>query len=299
MVKKMIKSRAVYLVLIAILILSMILLVGCRNRDENINEKIVQELDYLDTKIVSILNSLNNITLKNYTLNEKEIQQEENSSNSTSEGNKDENTNEQKESDSQSSNSSKAEETNITVTSMEPKSVLSNNKNDIDWNMIKKDIETVNEAWSIVLLDLSYINVDNDDILDFSSMLNDTLISIKEENKAATLTNCAKLYSYIPKFEKQLKDNENIQNIKQTKSYLLNAYSLVEQDNWVDIEKNITSSENSYKNIINNNEYIKNKEYKANRTYVLLKELQSSLKYKDKDVFYLKYKNLIESLNTL
>ena len=294
----MIKKRKIFIFLILTFIL---LLTGCgkNKKDEDVNKKAIQELDYLDTKIVSILNKLNNITLRNYTLNEDQIQKEENSSNSTSKDNKDDNTNEQKESDSQSSNSSKTEETNITVTSMEPKSVLTINKDDIDWNEIKSEIETINEAWSIVLLDLSYLNVDNNDILSFSSALNDTLISVKDENKINTLTNCSKLYSFIPKFEKQLKDNQEIQDIKQVKAYLLNAYSNVEQNNWVDIEKNIASADDIFKKITGNSEYMKNKEYKANKTYVLLKELQNSLKYKNKDIFYLKYKNLIESINML
>ena len=298
----MIKKRKIYIFLILAFIL---LLTGCgkNKKDEDVNKKAIQELDYLDTKIVSILNKLNNITLRNYTLNEEEIQKEENSSNNSSanssEKTNEANSNEQKESNSQSSNSSKTEETNITVTSMEPKSVLTINKDDIDWNEIKSEIETVNEAWSIVLLDLSYLNVDNNDILNFSSALNDTLISVKDENKINTLTNCSKLYSFIPKFEKQLKDNQDIQDIKQVKAYLLNAYSSVEQDNWVDIEKNIASADDIFKKITGNSEYMKNKEYKVNKTYVLLKELQNSLKYKNKDIFYLKYKNLIESINTL
>ncbi len=298
MVKKMIKKRKIIVLLILIFIL---LLTGCgkNKKDEDTNNKVIQELDYLDTKIVNILNKLNNITLRNYNLSKEEIQKEENSSNSMPEGNKDNNTNEQKESDGQSNNSSKTEETNITVTSMEPKNILSIDETNIDWNMIKQEIEIINETWSIVLLDLSYLNVDNNDILNFSSVLNDTLLSIKDENKVNTLVNTAKLYSFIPIFEKQLKDNKEIQIIKQVKSHLLNAYSNVEQNNWVDIEKNISLSEETFKNIIGNSEYMKNKEYKVNKTYVLLKELQNSLKYKDKNIFYLKYKNLIESINML
>ena len=50
---------------------------------------------------------------------------------------------------------------------------------------------------------------------------------------------------------------------------------------------------------MNDIEYLKNKEYKVNKTYILIKELQNSISYKDKKLFYLKYRNLIESLNNL
>ena len=43
----------------------------------------------------------------------------------------------------------------------------------------------------------------------------------------------------------------------------------------------------------------KKNEYKVNKTYILVKELQNSLNLQDKEVFYMKYKNLLESINTL
>ena len=125
------------------------------------------------------------------------------------------------------------------------------------------------------------------------------MISVKEENKTNTLINASKMYSYIPKYEKQISQNTGVNDIKQVKSYILNAYSKVEQNNWSEIESNINLAEEVFKNIMNNIEYAKNKEFKLNRTYVLIKELQNSLKYMDKKIFFVKYKNLIENLNTL
>ena len=61
----------------------------------------------------------------------------------------------------------------------------------------------------------------------------------------------------------------------------------------------MSECENTFKNLLNDIEYIQDKEYKVNRTYVLIKELQNSLVYKDKKLFLVKYKNLMESVNTL
>ena len=182
---------------------------------------------------------------------------------------------------------------------MEPNSTLTSNSNNVDWERIKYEIENLNESWSVILLDLYSLNVNNDDVIAFSSTLDNAIISIKNENKEDSLTNVAKLYSYIPTYEKAISAENNIQNIKQAKSFLINAYSFVQQGNWNEIQRNMTECEKTFKNVVNDIEFAKKNEYKINKTYVLIKELQNSLDLQDKEVFYMKYKNLLESINTL
>ena len=272
-------------------------LTGC-NEKENINEetKIITELNYLDTKIVDLLNKLNGITIGNYVITKEEIQKEEKGDSQSGE---DSSQGEQKQTQSQNNDNSSNVESKITVTEMNKITVLTTEENNIDWNFIKNEIETVNEAWSIIILDLASKDINNDDILNFSTTLNDTILSIKDENKTDTLQNLAKLYAFIPVFEGQLEQNTVNSKLKKVKSDLLNAYSIVEKEEWTQIETNVISAINTFKEALNDIEYVKNKEYKVNKTYILLNELQSSLKYKDKKLFYLKYQNTIESINLL
>lgn len=305
------KNKIIFPVLV-ILSVIVITLSGCNNdtKNEDMKSKIERELDYLDTQIISILNDLNNISLQNYTVTPEEITLGEDGSSggsgsggsSSQSGGSSEGSaqgSEQKQSTSQSQSASDTKESKITIMKMEPENVLSSDENDIDWNSIKNNIQTINESWGVVILDLSNMNVDNNDILNFSSTLDDCILSIKDEKKVDTLTNIAKLYSFIPKFERGISAENSVQNIKQVKSYIINAYSLVEKDDWTAIGTNITECEKTFKNITNDMEYMKDKEYKVNRTYVLIKELQNSLTYKDKKLFYVKYKNVMESINTL
>lgn len=305
------KNKIIFPILIALTIL-VITLSGCSNNKENedMKSKIERELDYLDTQIISILNDLNNISLQNYTVTPEEITLgEDGSSGGSSSGGSSSQSggssegsaqgSEQKQSSSQSQSASDTKESKITIMKMEPENVLSSDENDVDWNSIKNNIQTINESWGVVILDLSNMNVDNNDILNFSSTLDDCILSIKDEKKTDTLTNIAKLYSFIPKFERGISAENSTQNIKQVKSYIINAYSLVEKDDWTAIGNNISECEKTFKNITNDMEYMKDKEYKVNKTYVLIKELQNSLTYKDKKLFYVKYKNVMESINTL
>ncbi len=312
----MIKGKVSCTFLILVMMLCMFL-TGCSNQttNEDTKSKVAQELEYLDSQIVSIANKLNNISMQNYTILSEEVSLGEESSGGSSGGQSGssggessgggssssggESEGQQKESSSQSGSGGESEKSNITTTQMEPKTVLSSDENDIDWNSIKSEIETISEAWGVVILDLSSLNVDNNDILGFSSTLDDSILSIKDENKADTLTNIATLYSFIPKFEKTISSEESSQNVKQVKSNIINAYSLIEQDDWTGVETNLSECENAFKNLLNDMEYIKDKEYKVNRTYVLIKELQNSVPYKDNKLFYVKYKNLMESVNSL
>ena len=298
------KTIKLSLFLIIIFVMTFIL-TGCKNKDKNnnIKDKISNELDFLDNKIVYILNKLNNLELENYTIVSEEIQMSNNNSEeSDSEGKikQDENSgNEKKQTESQNSSNSTTQNNSITITEMKSNTVISSDENDVNWNTIKKEVEIINETWNIIILDLTSLKVNNNDILNCSTIINDIILSAKSENKKETLANTAKLYSFIPKLEQEIDQNETKQSIKQVKAYLINAYSLLETDNWNEIEKIMANAEVTFKNVINDIEYTKNKEYKVNKTYILLKELQNSLSYKDKKLFLIKYKNLMESMNTL
>ena len=258
----------------------------------------------MDTHIISIANSLNNISLENYTITSQRVEVEEKSKKSSSGnsgGSQETGTGQSGQGSSEKSqdNQDSQKNNNINTTKMETNSVLDASKSDIDWNSIKYDIENLNQSWSVILLDLYSLNVSNDDIIAFSKELDNCIISIKNENKIDSLNNIVKLYSYIPIYERAISAENSIQNIKQTKSFLVNAYSFVEQGNWNDVQINISECEKSFKNVVNDIEFAKKNEYKVNKTYVLVKELQNSLNLQDKEVFYMKYKNLLESINTL
>lgn len=294
-----------YFLVVLLLLIPIIFLTACDNKNttsEDTKQKVIQELEYLDTELIAILNNLNNISLQNYTITSEQITLDGGGESSTSSGGAEQSNSsegQQKQSESQNGGGEESKNTGITTTQTEPNIVIDSNENDIDWKEIKRKIESISNSWGIVLLDLSTLNVDNNDILEFSKTIDENILTIKDEDKIATLTNTAKLYSFIPKFESAISAPNSVQNIKQVKSYLMNAYSLVEQGNWGEIENNISECEKTFKNLMNDVEYIKSKEYKVNKAYVLIKELQNSLPYKDRKLFYVKYKNLIENINVL
>ena len=183
------------------------------------------------------------------------------------------------------------------TSSMRRESVLTSNK-DIDWDKIKFDVEIFYSSWSPIILDLYKLNVNKEDILNFNKTLDNTVIFIKNEDKVNSTIAIATLYSYIPKYiQSYSKDNLNV-NLSNIKSCIVNSYSLIEQDNWNEIGIQLSNAENYFLNILNDMEN-KQRTYNINKAYVLFKELQNSLTNRDKDLFYIKYKNVMEELNII
>lgn len=122
--------------------------------------------------------------------------------------------------------------------------------------------------------------------------------SIKNEDKAASLANLAKLYAYIPKYSSNSSKNAKTNALYATKSNILNAYSAIEQNNYNLVKAELVNAEQSFMPIINNISS-NNNQASINKSYILIKELQRVNQNEDKDIFYIKYKNLMQELNNI
>lgn len=273
---------------------------GCKKDEkEELKEKVISELEYVETKTLDILNGLNNITFDNYAIVSEQVKLDEKNQKQQS-GKEEQNEQSGKEEASQNENNKQEENQNlINKTSMEPETILEKNKNDINWKSIKHEIELLNESWSIIILDLYSLNVNGGTILDFGTKLNNTIIAIKNENKQESLRNLAELYSSIPIFLKEIGTEENLQRIRKTKSLVINAYSLAGDITNSEINTNIQSAIDIYSKVLSDIDYTKDKTFKTNKVYVLLNELANSIDKEDSDLFYIKYKNFMEAINEL
>lgn len=305
--KKRFKEILILLIIFAILLVS---LTGCSNSNnsgQDLKEKVDSEMLFLDTKLLQMLNDLNGIVFVNYVVSAQEVKESEStSSNNKEENSSEENSNSEGEpgSDSQSNSnssddsSSKSKKTTALDYSMEPNGILSA-KNSTDWNSLKYDVEQLYASWATIILDLYKLNINSDDILGFSNDLDLTTKAIKAENKKESLALLAKLYSYIPKYAESYSDNITKINVLKTKSCILNAYSIIEENRKEDAKKEIANAEQRYLPIINNTATDINKQFNINKAYILLKELQNSIDTETTEIFYIKYRNLMEELNII
>ena len=291
--------------ILIILIFTVFILTGCSdNNSEDLKTKVISEIDYMNTKIINILNKLNNISFESYSILSERVElsseeEKRKQGGQSSGGSGGQSSGEGSGGSGGNQSSGGQSENTINSTTMVADTELNKNRDEIDWNDIKKEIEELEESWAIIVLDLYSLNVKNDTILNCSDNINTVMVSIKEEDKQGTLTNLAKLYSNIPQFLEEIDADKNMQKIKQTQSYVINAYVLASDMNNNEINTNITQSLAVYSEVMSDIDYTKDKTEKTNKVYVLLNELANSLTEKDSDVFYIKYKNFMKEIETI
>ena len=275
MLKNIIKTLSI-IFLVALVIISFS---GCSKQktdEEQLRDKNISEIDYLDNYIMLMLNSINDIDLKQYdakiekTENLNEILQESEETSSEDTGN------------------------NVVQYSMVPNTILNANKT-INWKNLKLEIENLNNTWPSIIVDLYKANVDNKKLTEFSDLINTCIGNIKNENRTETLNSLAKLYEYIPVFlEKIASDNKQIELAK-TKVEVINAYVNIDFANWEELKTSLDRAISNFEPIVNNTNEAE-KEYNIRKAYVLLQEFKNAVDTNDKDLLFMKYKNLMEEL---
>lgn len=273
---KNIKKTLSIIFLVALVIISFS---GCSKQktdEEQLRDKNISEIDYLDNYIMLMLNSINDIDLKQYdakiekTENLNEILQESEETSSEDTGN------------------------NVVQYSMVPNTILNANKT-INWENLKLEIENLNNTWPSIIVDLYKANVDNKKLTEFSDLINTCIGNIKNENRTETLNSLAKLYEYIPVFlEKIASDNKQIELAK-TKVEVIKAYVNIDFANWEELKTSLDRAISNFEPIVNNTSEAE-KEYNIRKAYVLLQEFKNAVDTNDKDLLFMKYKNLMEEL---
>lgn len=277
-----------------------------KSNSKKVDEKTEEEIKQLEEKLVGMINSLNNISFTNTVLK----QTSEKSSSTNSDNNSSNNSSDSSSNDSNNGQNSQSlgnsdNDSNSISSKTEEQVKYEIQKNDIllidlsniDWEYIKANTESIYNLWANLIIDLHELNVNNQDILNFSNTLDQVTLSVKQENKYSSVTNLVSLYSYLPTYVNQFSNNENEKNLFLTKNCVLNTYALIEQQNWDEMKKQTASAIEYFSNIMNNieNNERQNKN-KITKIYVLLNELYSSIDLKDKELYYIKYRNVMEEL---
>lgn len=292
-----------------------IVFVNRKPKEKSLVSKAEQEITQLEDKMIAMMNNMNKISFSNFVLVEEKTQsneEQDSQSSSGSEGKQKGSSEEQNGSSqggdsssdfsgsSKSASSSKNENTSNTKENtqfeMKNKGTLMGQSQEVDWNDTKSDTEMLYATWPTILLDLHELNVKNEDILNFSTILDQVTLSVKQEDKTATLNNMASLYAFLPNYRSQISEDNQSINIDFVKACILNSYALVEQEKWDEMKIQLVNAMNYFSNIMNRVEGKEQKQNQISKIYVLLNELNNSIDKKEKDLYYIKYRNLMEEL---
>lgn len=320
---KNIKRIAYIVLIIVIIVLSLTIYTSAtKNNEQDQKEKVTAEIKFLESKLVNLLNSLNNIEFENYKVSIGELSEESKekkysessgissggsggssgSSSGGQSGGSDSGSGGQSGGGSKGDSSSGGGETNNTDTNkkfeLTASGVLNNNE-EINWDNIKSEVEILYSSIPTLTLDLYQLNLNQEDILSFNKEFDNLAINVKNENKEQSINQLSKLYEYIPKFAKNSINEEWKRNVLEVKSNIFKAYKNLESENWDEISKNITEAINIYSRLLTDTNIDSGKQYLINKGYIIINELQNTITLKEKEIFLIKYKNLLEELNNL
>lgn len=325
------KKRIKLILYIICFLLILINLCGCRkNEDENmLKEKINTEISYIDSELVSILNGLNNINYSKYKVMTQEVESTTGNNNSGGSGQQQqqqgegqqsgqeqdsskqssEDRNTQESGDSSNKNeegndsSNLKKESNNSSSSNKIYSMQANNllgkQSEIDWNDMKNKIENLYTTWTVVSLDLRTVGVPEEELNNFSRIMDRVALAIKYENKEETINSVIDLYAFLPAFIEVYsgKSKENV--VLDAKYKLLICYKYTDLENWDELSKSVDDLKMSYSNVINMKESFSGREVNIRSGEVILREIENSVDVKDRDIFFIKYKNFIQELNII
>lgn len=262
-----------FAIIIVILIFFLVKIINNNNYLSQ-NDKMISEINFIDSKLTSLLNEINNITLENYKIT---VTKTSTNSNSSSSSNEEDKTPEQYE--------------------LEKKGVLTNNS-EVNWDEIKNEIEILYTSIPVMTLDLYNMNISQEDILSFNRELDDLTVAVKNENKENTLIKLANLYRYLPAYASNFSKDLGYVSLLETKSNIFKSYVFVCINNWDEASSYLDKAIESYSRTLSN---IQNNNYDTNKLYIILNEMKNAVLIKDTDIFLIKYKSFIaetEKLNT-
>ena len=296
-----------YIILVVIIIgLSYTIYLNVNNNNEkDIKEKVFTEIKFLEGKIIDLFNSLENIEMQNYIVSVEEIPKDINTDDKSSSGSGDTTSSggENKQNTSQSNqlnslNSSDSSSQNTSTFQIENNGILISNE-EINWDNIKKEVETLYISIPTITLDLYQVYQEPDKILEFNKSFDILTTYVKEENKEKTLNQLLDLYSYIVNFINASTDENEDKILTETKKEIFNGYILLDKENWKEINVKIDSAINIYNKLLNDIELQSTNRTNINKGYIMLNELKSAVSLQDKEIFLIKYKNLLEEINNM
>ncbi len=315
--KKYRKIAYISIVLVfLIMVFCMYTVVAKNETDDTVKEKTLAGVKHLENELVNLFNEINNIKYENYTIyaskaNEEEDKQgssetsisEQSSSGKNSKGGQSSESGQESSGGGQSSegkqdNSSQGEETSKEY-KLQEKGVLTRDE-EVNWVQIKNDVEKIYVELNSVEIDLQKILVSQEEISNFNSEFDNLTIAVKEEDRERALEQLSKLYDFLPSFVEKCDAGEKELIIVKTKNYILKAYSILEKEDWDSISSFTKEAYQEFSRLFIGLENNKNvNEYNVKKIHLMLNEFQNSINMKNKEVFLIKYKNLLEELENV
>ena len=174
------------------------------NNMDTLKEKANSEIKFLSANIISMMNELNNISYSKFEIVKEKIEV----SNTDQENNIE-------------------EDSTINSSNVVTNNILSADKNKIDWDNLKSEIENMYSAWPTIIMDLTTLNVNKDNLLKYNSILDQITKDFENEDKESSLIHLADLHNLLGLYIKEFESDNKEVSLLNVKTNILYSYSFV------------------------------------------------------------------------
>lgn len=194
-----------------------------------------------------------------------------------------------------SSSKSNVKEAQLTLVN----SLTETNNQEPNWDKITSIYENLLSTWPTTQLDLKKAGISDEYLENINVDLNGIAQSILNKDKNSCLINLYNLYSQIPVYMEIISKDTYETSLYNTKMAILNAYSLVNNDNkWNEVTSSIKSATSQFEKILNSKSNEKERD-NLERIYSMLKNLENTVVLNNKNIFYMQYKNIMQEISNL
>lgn len=308
--KKNVIIILVSIIVVILVLFSLVVFASNGNQELTLEEKVTQEIKYVDNYLVSMLGDFNGLHVGSFLKEDNSsewqidsLQDDAKSSTNSQSSNGESNTsgNAEKASNNQEESQSKDHLINNKPNSKNIQSgVLSNQgKYETKWETIQTQIENLYQTWNTISIDLNTLNVDGKSILAFNDFLNTSTQYIKKKDKAAAMEEIAKIYQLLPKYSEDYKPNSKETHVLEIKNAVVTAYVYVTNDDWETAKKQLAGAITQFTSLLNSVGQNFQNQTLVNQCYILVNELNKAIGLQDKEIFFIQYQNLMGKIDII
>lgn len=167
---------------------------------------------------------------------------------------------------------------------------------ELNWDLIQENTIELNGVLDTVILDMSEIEISNEDIINFKNGVN--RLSIAASNKDINLVSeeYRVLYSLLPNYAQKSYTNKNEVKILELKSLVVSSYVYANALDWEKAKNTIAQAETKYNEMMDDVDYMKEYSYNLNKIFVLINELKNAIDVEEVELTKIKYVNFIEKI---
>lgn len=171
-----------------------------------------------------------------------------------------------------------------------------NDLDNLNWELIQENIIELNGVLDTVILDMSDLEISNEDIIKFKNGINSLSIAVYNKDINETFSEYGKLYLLLPTFANKSYIDKNKAKLLELKTMITSSFVYANLLDWENAKKTINDAETKYKIMMDDIDYMKEYSYNLNKVFVLLGEIKNSIEIEELELTKIKYVNFIEKI---